>query len=101
VEDQSHFAELSRYVVLNPVRAGITDHPGAYRWSSYRATVGSVARPDFLACDAILEEFGHQLDDAQAAYASFVKAGIDDALRVRSGHGPGLTPDVALGAMAA
>jgi putative transposase len=101
VEDQSHFVELSRYVVLNPVRAGITDHPGAYRWSSYRATVGSVARPDFLACDAILEEFGHRLDDAQAAYASFVKAGIGDALRVRSGHGPGLTPDVAFGAMAA
>jgi putative transposase len=25
-----------RYIELNPVRAGMTDHPGAYRWSSYR-----------------------------------------------------------------
>ncbi|HRO83156.1 MAG TPA: hypothetical protein PLR92_17060 [Alicycliphilus denitrificans] len=25
-----------RYIELNPVRAGMVDHPGAYRWSSYR-----------------------------------------------------------------
>jgi putative transposase len=101
VEDQSHFIELSRYVVLNSVRAGIVDHPAAYGWSSYRATVGSVARPAFLACEHILEDFGPNLDDAQGAYASFVKAGIDDALRARSGHLPGLTPDVVIAAMAA
>jgi putative transposase len=101
VEDQSHFIELSRYVVLNPVRASIVDHPAAYIWSSYRATVGSVQRPTFLACDAILEEFAPNLEHAQAAYASFVKAGIDEALRGRSSHVPGLTPDVAIAAMAA
>jgi len=26
-----------RYIELNPVRAGIVDHPAQYRWSSYRA----------------------------------------------------------------
>jgi REP-associated tyrosine transposase len=101
VEDQSHFVELSRYVVLNPVRAAIVDHPASYSWSSYRANVGIVERPTFLACEAIWEEFGPRLDDAQAAYASFVKAGIDEAIVARSGHVPGLTPDVALAAMAA
>jgi putative transposase len=101
VEDQSHFIELSRYVVLNPVRAAIVDHPAGYRWSSYCATVGSVARPAFLACDSILEEFGPGVEQAQAAYASFVKAGIDEALRVRWSHGRGLTPDVVPAAMAA
>jgi len=25
----------SRYIELNPVRAGLFDHPGSYRWSSY------------------------------------------------------------------
>jgi hypothetical protein len=83
------------------IRAGIEDHPAAYTWSSYRATVGSVERPAFLACDAILEEFGPRLDDAQAAYASFVKAGIEEALRVRWSRGPGLTPDVRTAARAA
>jgi REP-associated tyrosine transposase len=101
VKDQSHFIELSRYVVLNPVRAGIVDHPAGYTWSSYRATIGSIPRPEFLACESILDEFGPRLDDAQAAYASFVKAGADDALRARSGHVPGLTPDVARAARAA
>jgi putative transposase len=100
VEEQSHFVELSRYVVLNPVRASIVDHPAAYTWSSYRATVGSIARPTFLDCDAILEEFGPDVEHAQGAYASFVKAGIDEALRVRSGHVPGLTPDVVFAAIA-
>ena len=26
-----------RYIELNPMRAGMADHSGAYRWSSYRA----------------------------------------------------------------
>jgi hypothetical protein len=26
-----------RYIELNPVRAGMVEHPGEYRWSSYRA----------------------------------------------------------------
>jgi putative transposase len=101
VENESHFIELSRYVVLNPVRAGIVEHPAAYAWSSYRATIGVDERPAFLTCDSVLEAFGPTTDDAQAAHASFVKAGIDEALRVRWGRGRGLTPDVATSAMAA
>jgi REP element-mobilizing transposase RayT len=101
VEDESHFLELSRYVVLNPIRAGIAEHPAAYTWSSYRAMVGIVERPALLRCDAVLAAFGPTTEDAQAAYASFVKAGIDEALRVHWGHGPGLTPDVVPVAMAA
>lgn len=26
-----------RYIELNPVRAGMVEHPGEYRWSSYQA----------------------------------------------------------------
>jgi hypothetical protein len=37
----------------------------------------------------------------RSGYASFVKAGIDEALGVRSSHVPGLTPDVMVAAMAA
>ena len=44
-----------RYIELNPVRAGMTDHPGAYRWSSYgtnaQRTPSSLitAHPQYLA----------------------------------------------------
>jgi len=40
VEKENYFAEVLRYVVLNPVRAGMIKRSEDYRWSSYRATAG-------------------------------------------------------------
>ena len=43
-----------RYIELNPVRAGLTDHPGNYLWSSYRFNVDGLedqlitAHPEYL-----------------------------------------------------
>ena len=36
VECDSYFLTCMRYIELNPVRAGMVDHPAGYRWSSYR-----------------------------------------------------------------
>lgn len=36
VDTDRYFLACSRYIERNPVRAGIVDDPGAYRWSSYR-----------------------------------------------------------------
>jgi putative transposase len=36
VEDESHALELTRYIHLNPVRAGIVERPEQYPWSSYQ-----------------------------------------------------------------
>ena len=47
VEKENHLLELSRYVVLNPVRAGIVEKPEEWKWSSYRMTVGGGKKPDF------------------------------------------------------
>ena len=40
VEKEAYFTEVLRYVVLNPVRAGMVTTPEKYRWSSYRSTAG-------------------------------------------------------------
>jgi len=40
VQKESHFLEVCRYVVLNPVRAKAVKHPREWAWSSYRATGG-------------------------------------------------------------
>ncbi|MHB0972006.1 MAG: transposase [Thermoanaerobaculia bacterium] len=48
VERESHLLELIRYVVLNPVRAGMVQHAGDYAWSSYRATAGLAPAPACL-----------------------------------------------------
>jgi REP element-mobilizing transposase RayT len=41
VEQDAYFAELTRYIHLNPVRAKMVDGPEKYDWSSYRAYVQS------------------------------------------------------------
>lgn len=40
VERESYLLEVARYIVRNPVRAGMVARAGEYRWSSYRGTVG-------------------------------------------------------------
>lgn len=37
VHARRHLLASMRYIEENPVRAGLAAHPGAYRWSSYRA----------------------------------------------------------------
>ena len=36
VQEERYFLLCSRYIELNPVRAGMVVDPGQYRWSSYR-----------------------------------------------------------------
>ena len=40
VERDAHLLEVARYVVLNPVRAGMVRSVKDWPWSSYRATAG-------------------------------------------------------------
>jgi putative transposase len=48
IDEESYFADVLRYVVLNPVRAKMCERPKEYRWSSYRATAGVEDAPDWL-----------------------------------------------------
>jgi putative transposase len=36
-QDEGYLLVCQRYIELNPVRAGMVEHPAEYRWSSYRA----------------------------------------------------------------
>ncbi len=76
VDRDSYLLELCRYVVLNPVRAGVVGSLGRYKWSSYRATAGIVRSPSFLTTDWVLSEFGRIRRKAQDRYKEFVKEGI-------------------------
>ncbi|TML23952.1 MAG: transposase [Actinobacteria bacterium] len=71
-----HLREACRYVVLNPVRAGLVDHPGDWPWSSYRATVGEELVPPYLAVGAVLAMFGNEPRHAIAEYRAYVEAGL-------------------------
>jgi REP element-mobilizing transposase RayT len=77
VQKDSHFLEVCRYVVLNPVRAKAVSHPGQWKWSSYRATAGTVQAHRCLTVDEILSHFGQRKSIARERYCEIVKAGID------------------------
>jgi len=76
VDKDSYGLELSRYVVLNPVRARRVKHPQNWPWSSYRATVGRVAAPSWLNADWVLSQLGGR--HPAAAYERFVRQGIGE-----------------------
>jgi REP-associated tyrosine transposase len=75
VEKEAHLLELARYVVLNPVRAGMVCNPGEWRWSSYRPTVGEAAVPQWLETRWLLAAFARTESEAAAEYAHFVADG--------------------------
>jgi putative transposase len=72
---EPQFLETCRYIVLNPVRAGVRDAPERWRWSSYRATAGFVPPPAFLEIDTVLGAFGEDLQRARRRYRQFVAEG--------------------------
>lgn len=74
VERDPHLLELIRYVVLNPVRAGLVDGPERWEWSNFRATAGLARRPEWLDVDWTLSQFGGG-PLASERYRQFVEAG--------------------------
>ena len=74
VERESHLLELARYVVLNPVRAGMTETAGQWKWSNYRATAGLRPAPAWLETEWTLEQFSPRRE-AQRRYRAFVAKG--------------------------
>lgn len=68
----AHLLELFRYIVLNPVRCGLADDPGNWKWSSYRATARIVEAPPWLDTEWTLQHFA----GTAASYQQFVHDGI-------------------------
>ncbi len=76
VDRNVYLLELARYIVLNPVRAGLVGHAQDWPWSSYRGTAGLVPAPCWLSIDAIIGQFGDQVLSAQRIYRDFVLDGV-------------------------
>ena len=72
VEREAYLLELARYIVLNPVRAGMVSSASEWPWSSYQATAGEALPLDYLTTDWLLSVFGATRRQAQKAYVDFV-----------------------------
>ena len=75
VERESYLLELCRYIVLNPLRAGMVPDIERYPWSSYPATRGLVEPLGWFTPDWVLSQFGTRRASAQRRYAEFVAEG--------------------------
>ena len=77
IEKESYLQELSRYIVLNPVRARMVRLAVDWPWSSYRATAGLTISRDCLSTDWILSGFGKTKKTACERYMTFVQQGLN------------------------
>src|SRR5947209_8670825 len=78
IESELHMLEACRYVELNPVRAGLCEHPRDWTWSSYRALTGLAPMPPFLSTESDTRPLG-------AAYEAFVEEGLRRVANERMG----------------
>jgi REP element-mobilizing transposase RayT len=75
VQKEAYLIELVRYVVLNPVRAGMVRRPEDWVWSSFNAMIGADTETEWLDVDWTLSQFGTDRKQATLAYRQFVMEG--------------------------
>jgi len=73
VEKDAYCKELSRYIHLNPVRAGMVKSPSEYQWSSYRSFIGKDKKPDWLTTELVLGDFGGEGRKGYRGYREYVE----------------------------
>ena len=76
IQKETHLLEVCRYVVLNPVRAGIVAGPEDWIWSSYGGTVGKEGAHRCLTSEWVIRQFSDNKAKGQRAYGQFVRSGI-------------------------
>ena len=78
VDSDNYLLRLSRYIHLNPVKAGLVKTPQDFNWSSYPCYLNPKNTPEWLSCDETLSRFSNRLRRKQ--YELFVNEGIDKEL---------------------
>ena len=77
VEDDTYFLTVLRYIMQNPMKAGLADNPGNWPWSSYGHYSGN---EDFITDSAFVDGF---FDDRKALLTYLGQPNEDHALDER------------------
>lgn len=77
VQAEDYLLACSRYIELNPVRAGMVKGPGQYHWSSYGANALG-ASDKLVTPHARYRALGRARADRQAAYRGLFEAHVDE-----------------------
>ena len=76
ITTDEYLLEACRYVVLNPVRAGLVARPEEWAWSSYRACAGLEFPVKWFSPTTVLELFSPRPEEAMEQYRRFVDQGL-------------------------
>jgi putative transposase len=78
-QQETYFLACSRYIELNPVRAGMVNHPAAYPWTSYRANAhgenNSLVKPH-----PVYDSLGPTPETRQEAYRGLFENDLEPEL---------------------
>ena len=72
IDKDSYLLELTRYVHLNPVHAGIVESPEKHIWSSYPGYISNSKRVEWVEYSWVLSQFGPATKNPALNYSEFV-----------------------------
>lgn len=89
VEDDSYFLTVLRYIHQNPLKAGLVNNIGQYKWSSYDLYANPETKSILVDSDFVLRIFNGDSDKAVQGFIDFHKQikdapclEIDDSYRI-------------------
>jgi putative transposase len=80
VESARYVLACYRYIELNPVRAGMVDHPSGYLWSSHAVNSGMRYDP-WVSPHAVFEELATDAEQRYPAYRRLSDERLDTVLQ--------------------
>lgn len=88
VNADAYLLELTRYIHLNPVRAGLVKEPEEHPWSGHRGYLGLEVIP-WLTTEWVLSQFSERESSARRAYGRFIQDGKKEGYRKEYHAGSG------------
>ena len=79
IQEEAYLLACQRYIELNPVRAGMVEHPGEYLWSSYRANAQG-EESALIRTHGLYDALGVDIPDRQAAYRELFRHELEPGL---------------------
>jgi len=74
IEADSYLLTLVRYIHRNPIKAGLTDRPGGYKWSSHRGYLSRAEKWNWLHKNFVLSMLSKNKGEQARNYRQFISA---------------------------
>ncbi|MDW7774225.1 MAG: transposase [Desulfobulbaceae bacterium] len=76
IQQEEYLFSCQRYIEMNPVRAGLVQHPGEYQWSSYQAN-GQGKGFGFIHHHSLYQDLGRTDAERQTAYRELFRGELE------------------------